>query len=235
MMTVFSSPGAREKEFVVGVVAHSLGFQGCDRQRVEGGQIVRLRRQGAPVEVVREQLPIRVAQFEFHEVNRRECGGPLHRAQAGGSASGGGGGIVGSAGIAIDDSGNVSVYATGGAGSSAPGVTGANGGLTVAGSDATTVSDLSGPFAQQGVGAGAEDAASVDTFEGLSSDGLVIGGALTGGGGGGVTDFNGATDTWVSPSINIFDIGNDIADFLDDAFDGLDEIIFGDDDSPDSD
>jgi hypothetical protein len=81
--------------------------------------------------------------------------------------------IQGNAGLAVDDNGNVAVtYAAGGGvgvglSSSAT--------LTVLGSNAKTVCDLGGPFANTSVGAGAGLDASVGGFYGQSDHGPVIG------------------------------------------------------------
>ena len=99
-----------------------------------------------------------------------------------------------SAGVAIDDRGNVAGFSTfgGGVGSGI----GASGGVTLAASDAGTVNGLSGPFADVAVSGGAGGGASVEYFQGAgdSPTGTVHGIGVTIGpaGGGGAS----GTGTW---------------------------------------
>jgi hypothetical protein len=132
-----------------------------------------------------------------------------------GTASGGGQAGTGSAGVAVDGNGNVSVYVTYGGGGAPPAATGADGGVTVQVSNASNNSDLSGIFFNGSGGAGdGEGAANVDVFGGASSDGLVVGGGMTGGDGVGGITFYGATNTIVIPLFNI----NSVLNFLQGLF-----------------
>ncbi len=110
--------------------------------------------------------------------------------------------FTGSAGIAFDGSGNIGVYTTGGGGAGAGG--GVSGGVSVSGSNAQTINDLSGPFNQVSLGGGWGPNASGDAFTGSSPNGTVHGGGVTVGPGlsaGGSTTITG---TNITPLFNVF-------------------------------
>ncbi len=95
-----------------------------------------------------------------------------------GGGSGWGGGSF-TLGLAIDDSGHVAFFGTGGGGAGL----GANeySGLSVSVSNAPCVTDLAGPFANQSFGAGAGLDTNVDVYEGkaASNGQAIIGWGLT--------------------------------------------------------
>lgn len=113
-----------------------------------------------------------------------------------------------SGGIASDNKGNYSLYGSYGGGLAA-GTPSLELGVQAAASNGRTVNDLSGTAYNVSMGGGLGPHISVDGFTGKSGDGTtVIGGGSSlgvGFGGGSVT---GASKTYISPSINIFDIIN---------------------------
>jgi hypothetical protein len=106
----------------------------------------------------------------------------------------------GAIGIAFDGYGNVGLY-----GETGPGVGGgadASGGLVLHGSNAKTICDLSGPFANVSVGGGWGAHATGDAFYGYANDGSRIeGGGLTLGFGAGATSSVSITNTNVIPNV----------------------------------
>jgi hypothetical protein len=116
------------------------------------------------------------------------------------------GGAAG-AGLAFDRSGNVAGYFYGGFGPGA-GLSGEFG-PSVQVSNAKNVSDLSGPFASGSASLGGGMAGSADVFVGPSADGAVAGGGFSYGPGGGASIFGGVTNTYVSPSLNLYDLASD--------------------------
>ncbi len=73
----------RDLALAVRIFARDLRFQRNCGQLVQIGQVVRVVRRGAPIEVGRDDLPGRVAQVGFDEMNARERGRELDRTQAG--------------------------------------------------------------------------------------------------------------------------------------------------------
>jgi len=110
--------------------------------------------------------------------------------------------FTGSAGIAVDGSGNVGVYSTGGGGAGAG--TAVSGGVSVSASNAQTINDLSGPFNQVSLGGGWGPNASGDAFTGSSPNGVVLGGGITVGAGLGVGGSTTITGTNITPLFNVF-------------------------------
>jgi hypothetical protein len=102
-----------------------------------------------------------------------------------------------SGGLAIDGEGNVGTYYVGGGGVGAGAH--ASGGLSFTGSNAKTICDLRGPFANANLGAGVGADGEANAFIGNSPDGTVIGGGFTLGAGLGVGGSGGGTYTWVNP------------------------------------
>lgn len=102
-----------------------------------------------------------------------------------------------SGGIAVDSSGNIGTYTTGGGGLGI----GAKiaGGMSISGSNAKTICDLSGPFASGSVGGGWGPNASGDYFTGSSRNGWVTGGGITIGAGLGAGGSSAITGTKVYP------------------------------------
>ena len=109
-------------------------------------------------------------------------------------------GIAGSAGVgaAFDSTGQIAPYYYYGGGAGA-GTSGADGGVQLAVSDANTVQDLAGPFANYSIDGGVGAGGNVDGFWGSDSTGckVVRGGGVTIGGGGGAFIFSGITKTVV--------------------------------------
>jgi hypothetical protein len=114
-----------------------------------------------------------------------------------------GGGAAGG-GLAFDRRGNVAFYDYGGGGFGA-GLSGVAG-VSVQGSTAQTVNDLSGPFLTSSASLGAGPAGSIDAFVGSSVHGPVAGGGFTFGGGGGVSIFSGVTGTNVVSLFSAADV-----------------------------
>lgn len=107
-----------------------------------------------------------------------------------------------SVGLAADSHGNVALYATGGAGGGLGG--GGDAGLTVQTSNAPTVQDLGGPFANVSAGGGAVGGGTIDAFSGNARNGQpIVGGGFTVGAAAGETSFGGATVTGLSPSLKL--------------------------------
>jgi RHS repeat-associated protein len=117
----------------------------------------------------------------------------------------GGGGSL-SAGIASDDFGNFSLYASGNL-SAASGV-GWSLGVSNSISNATYVSDLSGLGYGASIGGGLGPYGSIDYFTGNTDNGTIFGGGATIGIGAGLGATMGVGKTYVSPSINISPITN---------------------------
>jgi RHS repeat-associated protein len=117
------------------------------------------------------------------------------------SFSGGVNGLggMGFGGIAIDGNGNIGLYWGGGIGMSTPGVWG-SGGFSVAGSNACTVGELAGPFANFSGGGGFGADLSGDVFAG----GGIVGAGVTYGAGVGVGGVDVVTGTHVEPLTNLF-------------------------------
>jgi RHS repeat-associated protein len=111
---------------------------------------------------------------------------------------------VAGAGVAIDTSGNVGGYWEWGGGPAAG--AGGFGGITFHGSNAETIADLRGPFANGSGAAGEGGAISIDGFWGESPHGSIVGGGVTlglGGGGGGAAT---VTKTHVSEWFCVADL-----------------------------
>jgi len=105
-------------------------------------------------------------------------------------------------GVAFDSHGNVALYGSGGPGGGVGG--GGAAGLSIQASNAPTVQDLGGVFANGSGGGGLGIGGTVDGFAGYDRSGQpIVGGGVTGGAGGGETSFGGVTDTVVSPSLNL--------------------------------
>ena len=104
--------------------------------------------------------------------------------------------VSASVGIVADTCGNVGSYNTGGLGTGV-GAEG-NGGITFGYSNAPTIADLGGPFANTELGAGAGAGGSFGIFTGGSPDGQVTGGSLTIGVGGGAGGSVGLTGTRIT-------------------------------------
>jgi RHS repeat-associated protein len=104
--------------------------------------------------------------------------------------------VSASVGIVADTCGNVGSYNTGGLGTGV-GAEG-NGGITFGYSNAPTIADLAGPFANTELGAGAGAGGSFGIFTGGSPDGQVTGGSLTIGVGGGAGGSVGLTGTRIT-------------------------------------
>jgi RHS repeat-associated protein len=102
-----------------------------------------------------------------------------------------------SGGFAIDGQGNVGTYYVGGGGVGAGAH--ASGGLSFSGSNAKTICDLSGPFANANLGGGLGPDAEANGYIGNSPDGTVIGGGVTLGAGLGAGGSGGGTYTVVNP------------------------------------
>jgi RHS repeat-associated protein len=102
-----------------------------------------------------------------------------------------------SAGVAVDGQGNVGTtyVAGGGLGVGAH----ASGGVSFAGSNAKTICDLSGPFANFNAGGGLGPDVEGNAWTGGSPDGQVTGGGVTIGVGAGGGGSGGGTYTWVNP------------------------------------
>ena len=109
-----------------------------------------------------------------------------------------------SGGLLIDGKWNIAAYFTAG-GYSSIGTGSANGGLTALGSNnARSVADMRGLFSSQ---TGNLGPANVETFQGTGADGKPVSGmSTTLGGGTGVSGGVGATDTFLSRSINLMSL-----------------------------
>ena len=106
--------------------------------------------------------------------------------------------FTGSVGFAIDGHGEIAAFYSGGGG---PGIgVGASGGVFVGASNANTVCDLGGPFANLSLGGGWGPDATGDAFLGYGTQSQrVEGGTLTLGTGLGLTSFGGITGTHIGP------------------------------------
>lgn len=102
-----------------------------------------------------------------------------------------------SAGLVIDSEGNFGSYGVIGSGAGVG--AGASGGISFSGSDAKTICDLKGPYANANIGAGAGLNYEVNGFAGNSPDGYVIGGGFTLGAGLGAGSSVGGTGTGIVP------------------------------------
>ena len=102
-----------------------------------------------------------------------------------------------SSGFVIDGQGNIGTYNVvgGGLGVGAK----VSGGLNFSGSNAKTICDLSGPFANANLGGGLGPDAEANGWIGNSPDGTVIGGGVNLGGGLGAGGSGGGTYTWINP------------------------------------
>ena len=133
-----------------------------------------------------------------------------------GGISGFGGGATAFVNVAVDSSGNIGVTYGGGFGQAIG--AGLAGGVSYQSSNAATIQDLEGPFVNQSVSVADGGSATADTFEGAgntdSGSGTVIGAGATAGVGLGGSAFNGVTNTWESPAINLGDIANSIGSFF---------------------
>jgi hypothetical protein len=110
-------------------------------------------------------------------------------------------GLAGSgfAGIALDSTGNVGTYGGWGIGLGAG--AGASGGVSVQGSNALSICDLTGPFTNFSAGGGAGAAGTADGWGGASPDGRVTGGGATFGVGAGASAGASETVTYVQPLV----------------------------------
>jgi hypothetical protein len=99
--------------------------------------------------------------------------------------------------IVIDGEGNVGLSLTGGGGLGAGAK--ASGGVSFSGSDAKTICDLSGPFANINGGGGFLADAEGNYYTGTSPDGLVPGGGVTIGVGAGGGASGGGSETSILP------------------------------------
>jgi RHS repeat-associated protein len=102
-----------------------------------------------------------------------------------------------SGGVVVDSSGNVGTYTTGGGGLGVGAEV--SGGISVSGSNAQTINDLSGPFATGSLGGGWGPNASGDFFTGDSPHGWVYGGGITVGAGLGAGGSSSITGTLINP------------------------------------
>jgi RHS repeat-associated protein len=102
-----------------------------------------------------------------------------------------------SGGVVVDSSGNVGTYTTGGGGLGVGAEV--SGGISVSGSNAQTINDLSGPFATGSLGGGWGPNASGDFFTGDSPHGWVYGGGVTVGAGLGAGGSSSITGTLINP------------------------------------
>jgi len=102
-----------------------------------------------------------------------------------------------SQGLAIDDTGNVGWYDTGGGGTGAGGKY--SGGVCVFYSNAKTINDLQGPFTYGSGGAGEGYSLELDTFTGPSPNGPVFGIGGTAGIGIGAGAASGISGTTITP------------------------------------
>jgi hypothetical protein len=127
----------------------------------------------------------------------------LQTVHVGGSINGQWGpfGVHGSGGLVLDSHGNLGGYLTGGAGGVKGGGDGLVGGFTVGGSDAETICDLEGLFANGSIGGGDGFGASAEGFAGSSprTGKPVVGGGITVGPAIGAGSSVGVTNTSVFP------------------------------------
>jgi hypothetical protein len=111
-------------------------------------------------------------------------------------------GVFGGFGFAADARGNIGVYSVYGGGRGGGGASG-EGGMSVQFSNASTINDLAGPFANMSFHAGDGAGGSIDVFRGPSSSGeMVSGGGVTLGAAAGASILVGGSNTQVLPLAN---------------------------------
>jgi RHS repeat-associated protein len=113
-----------------------------------------------------------------------------------------------SAGIVVDNEGNVGTYSSIGAGAQLGAAVDA--GVSVQWSNAKTICDLTGPFYNLSVHGGAGLGGSLDYFRGGSRHGEVVGGGVTFGGAAGASASATYTNTWVKPILGPIAAGGPI-------------------------